>query len=151
VTSTCRNPGLLTEWKQPTDIYDIAVASPVYFIPDDFHRPSPTKASVKISVTDEEKNPISAVVSVVDNGKEIIKQNTDAEGLATINTPASAILVINAIGFEEDRIDLFMDSQLFSFCRNFNDFFTPGGFNELKNILASMSFEVKLRRKANLR
>jgi hypothetical protein len=146
VTATCKDPGLLRTWTQPAEIYDEAVASPVYFIPDGFLRPSPAKATVKLNITDDESNPLAGTVSVIDYGKEISTQNVAADGSALIIAPASANLVITAAGFDDFRIDLFRDSPVYVFCQNFNDYFTPGGFNELRTLLGNISFRVKLKR-----
>jgi hypothetical protein len=148
VTSTCKNPGSLAAWKQPVDLYEVAVANPVYFIPAWFHRPTPTLATVKLHITDEDSYPLKAKISVVDYGKEIYHLITDAKGTLIFNAPATASFVINAPGFIEVKKDLYMDSPVYSFCQNFNDYYTPGSYNNLRELLGNLSFEVKLKRKA---
>jgi hypothetical protein len=147
VTSTCRNPGSLAAWPQPAEIYEVAVANPVYFIPAGFHRPSPMNAIVKLNVSDEESHPLDAVVSVVDSGREISRYNIGQSGSVTLNIPATSYLVITSSGFTEVKKDLYKDSQIFSYCQNFTDFYTPGGINGLKELLGNMTFDVKLKKK----
>lgn len=146
VTSTCKNPGSLATWAQPVDIYEIAVANPVYFLPEWYHRPEPVKAKVRLHITDEYGNPLKATVSVVEYGKEISSQTADAKGTAMFEAPATAYLVIKAQGFADLKRDLYMDSPVYNYCKDFNDFFTPAGFNYLRELLVNLSFDMKLKK-----
>jgi len=144
VTSTCKDPGLLA---QSADVYEVALANPVYFIPEGFQRPSPAKATVKLHIMDEDSLSLPAMVSIVDSGKEIAQHIVDTNGSTILTIPATAYLVIKSPGFVEVKKDLYMDSPIYDFCRNFNDFYTPAGFNKLTEMLSNLSFDVKLKKK----
>ena len=135
---------------QPTEIYEVAVASPFYFIPKGFNRPTPAKANVTLHVTDENDKPLSAMVSVMDAGKEIAQQVVDKSGTAVFSTPATAYLIIKAPGFTESKKDLFIDSPIWNYCRNFNGFYNPGSFNAVRSMLGRLSFDVKLTRSSEI-
>jgi len=149
VISESRDPGKLADWPQSTEIYELAVASPVYFIPQTFQRPAVAKATVKLSITDEENLPMEAKVIATDSGKEIPVKTNKVLKNQILTVPATANLVISAPGYEDFKIDLFMDSPVYSFCQNFNDYFTPAGFSELRKILNSLSFEVKMKKSSH--
>ncbi len=144
VTSTCKDPELLALW-QPSDIYEVAVASPVYFIPEGYHRPAPVKANVTLHITDEKGHPLKAAVSVTDSGREVSEEISGADGTAIFEAPATSALVIKAPGYDEVRRDLFKDTPVFGFCRDFTDFYTPAGFNQLREILGSLVINVQLK------
>ena len=57
VTSTCLDPACLATWRQPAEIYEVAVANPVYFLPKTFHRPRPALAKVRLKVADPQGKP----------------------------------------------------------------------------------------------
>jgi hypothetical protein len=147
VVSTCKDPGLLNIWRQSSDVYDIAVTSPVYFIPNGFRRPVPAEATVKIRITDDNENPIPATVTVIDQGKEIGQQEIGATGISSITAPATALLAIEADGFAEVRKDLYMDTPIFNYCRSISDFFSPGPYQEIRKMLNNLNFEIKLKKK----
>jgi hypothetical protein len=147
VISTCRDPGAMADWAQPAGIYDIAVASPVYFLPKGFHRPLPVNAKVMLSILDENNFPIPSTVSVINFENKISSQSVGDDGKVLIDAPPTSALLITAPGFEDFRIDLYKDSPVYNFCRDFNDFFTPGGYNQLRELLGNLRFEVKLRKK----
>lgn len=146
VLSTCLDPGVLAEWEQPAGLYEVAVASPVYFLPAGFHRPVTAEATVKLQVTDEDGQPLPATVSIINYGREISVRTTGKNGIAIFNAPATACLFIKSPGFTEVKKDLFMDSPVYGFCKDFNDFYTPGGFHRLREILGDLNFEVRLRK-----
>jgi hypothetical protein len=147
VTSTCQDPACLAAWRQPAEIYEVAVASPVYFLPKSFRRPQPALAKVRIKVTATEGKPMAATVHVVDAGREIAQVAVGAGGEARFQAPATAVLAIRAPGFAEVKKDLFLDSPLVEFCRNFNGFYTPEAYHEVRELLGRMEFEVRLTRK----
>lgn len=144
VSSTCKDPESLVIWKQPTELYEIAVASPVYFIPADFRRPEPARAKVTLCVMDEAGKPLAARVSVVDMRREIARQATDESGTLILETPATAILVIGAPGYDQTTRDIYMDSSIYAYCRNFTGFYTPEAWNTVRKMLGSLSFGVTL-------
>jgi hypothetical protein len=146
VTATCKDPGLNSTWSQPAGLYELAVASPVYFIPEGFQRPAPAKATLRLHVTDEEGHPVSAMVTVTDFGKEIFHISTDNNGEAKVSSPATASIAVKAPGFGEVRKDLYMDTSVFGFCKDFNDFYTPAGFMRLRELIGNIDFEIKLKK-----
>ncbi len=139
-------PELVSTWSQPAGIYEVAVASPVYFIPGGFHRPEAAMATVRLNITDENGHALSARVSVTDFGKEIEQIGTDESGNARFSVPATASITIKTPGFTEARKDLFMDSPVYAFCKDFNDFYTPAAFNRLREIIGNLSFEIRLKK-----
>jgi hypothetical protein len=143
VISTCRDPQSLAIWRQPAELYEIAVANPVYFLPKEFRRPAPAKARVTLRVTDEVGNPLAASVSVVDVDGEIGRHVID-NGHAILEAPATAILIIRAAGYAEAKRDLYMDSPVFEYCRNLNGFYTPEAWNHLREMLGTLRFDVRL-------
>jgi hypothetical protein len=124
----------------------VAVASPVYFIPAGFLRPAPGIATVRLHVTDDEGHPVAAKVSVTDFGKEIFNTSTDNNGDAKLTAPPTASIAVKAPGFGEVRKDLYMDSPVFGFCKDFNDFYTPAGFMRLRELIGNLGFEIKLKK-----
>jgi len=146
VTSTCTDPELLADWSQPAEIYEAAVASPVYFIPHDFRRPEPAAASVKLKITDESGRPLPASVSVLDSNKEIKKMTLASGDTSSFTIPATAQLLIKAPGFEETKRDIYKDSPVYGYCRDFNGFYTPGAFNEMRELLGNLRFNVRLKK-----
>ena len=144
VSSTCTDPQSLTVWKQPTELYEIAVASPVYFIPEGFRRPEAAAAKVTLRVMDEGGKPLAAWVRVVDMGQEIARQTIDESGTLLLEAPATAVLVIEAPGHDEVRKDIYMDSPICAYCRDFNGFYTPEAWDTVRKMLGSLSFEVQL-------
>lgn len=146
VSSTCKDPRSLAVWTQPTELYEVAVASPVYFIPEGFRRPEPAIAKVRLRVMDEDGKPLASSVSVLDMDREIAHEPVDQSGVAILETPATAILIIRAPGYAEAKRDLYMDSAIYAYCRNFNGFYTPEAWNHLRRMLGALSFDVKLAR-----
>ena len=71
---------------------------------------------------------------------------TGKNGLAIFNVPATEILFIKYHGFTEVKKDLYMDSPVHKFCKDFNDFYTPGGFQRLREIPGNLNFEIRLRK-----
>jgi hypothetical protein len=149
VLSTCNDPESTSAWTPPAELYDMAVASPVYFLPAGFERPVPAKAKIRLHVRDEANNPVNATISVVGYGEKISDISTDAKGYAFIIAPPTASLVISAPGYSDITRNIFMDSPVYGFCKDFNDFYSPGGFNYLRNMLENLSFDVTLRIKSN--
>jgi hypothetical protein len=146
VTSTCQDPACLAAWRQPAEIYEVAVANPVYFLPKAFHRPQPAVARVRLKITDRQGKPLAATVHVVDAGQEVAQVKVGFGGEASFQTPATAALSIRAPGFAEVKKDLFLDSPLLEFCRNFNGFYTPEGYHHVRELLDKLEFEVKLKK-----
>jgi len=146
VTATCKDPELNSTWSQPAGLYEVAVASPVYFIPAGFLRPAPGLATLKLHVTDKEGHPLAAFVSVTDFGKEIFRKGTDKNGDAQFSAPATASIAVKAPGFGEVRKDIYMDSPVSGFCKDFNDFYTPAGFMRLRELIGNLGFEIKLKK-----
>jgi|GEM_PF-3162789 len=146
VTSTCKDPELLATWKQPADLYEVAVASPVYFLPRNFKRPVPAKASVRFNITDETGARVSAMVSIVDAGREITSFSLKQGDTSRYEIPATAVMVFTSPGFNEVRKDIYMDSPVFGFCRDFNGFYTPEAFNKMREMLGDLNFEIVLKK-----
>lgn len=146
VTSTCLDPACLAAWRQPTELYEVAVANPVYFLPKTFHRPQPAVAKVRLTVSDSQGRPLAATVYVVDAGQEVARVTVGPGGEATFPAPATAALTIRAPGFAEVKKDLFLDSPLVEFCRNFTGFYTPEAYHEVRELLGKLKFEVKLEK-----
>jgi hypothetical protein len=146
VTSTCQDPACLAAWRQPAEIYEVAVASPVYFLPKGFQRPRPAVAKVRLKVTDPQGKPLAATVHVTDAGREVAQVPVGSGGQATFQAPPTAALTIRAPGYAEVKKDLFLDSPVLEFCRNFNGFYTPGGFHDMRDLLGNLEFEVQLKR-----
>jgi hypothetical protein len=144
VTSTCQDPACLATWRQPAEIYDVAVADPVYFLPQNFQRPKATLATVSLNVTDERGVPRAATVSVTDAGKQIAQVTVGTDGRAHFQTPATALLTITAPGYSAVKKDLYLDSPVFDFCRDFTGFYTPEAYHRLRELLGKLEFEVKL-------
>ena len=133
-------------WRQPADLYEIAVASPVYFLPKEFRRPEPASARVTLRVTDAMGDPLAASVSVLDMGREIGRRAIDESGNVVLEAPATAALLIRAAGYADARRDLYLDSPISEYCRNFNGFYTPEAWNHLREMLRNLSFDVRLAR-----
>ena len=144
VTSTCTDPALLAHWRQPAEIYDVAVADPVYFLPENFHRPQPILATVHLKISDEHGKPLAATVGINDAGKEVAQVAIGPDGAATFQTPATANLTIKAPGYAEVTKNLYMDSPVFAYCRDFSGFYSPSGYNGLRALLGKLKFDVKL-------
>ena len=49
-------------------------------------------------------------------------------------------------GFAEAKKDLFLDSPLVELCRNFNGFYTPEAYHQVRELLGKLDFEVKLKK-----
>lgn len=146
VSSTCRDPQALAHWNQPADLYDIAVASPVYFLPSGFRRPEPAAAQVTLHVTDEQGTPVVASVAVIDMGQEVARLTTDPRGKLVLQAPATAILQIESAGHQAAHRDLYMDSAIFEYCRNFTNFYTPEAWHTLRRMLGNLIFTVQLQK-----
>jgi hypothetical protein len=146
VSATSKDPGLISEWPQPTDIYEVAVASPVYFVPAGFKRPAPATAKVKLRITDEDGHTLPATISVTDFGKELFRKSTDTNGEVQFNAPATASFAVKAPGFGEIKKDLYMDSSIFNYCKGFNDFYSPSGFMRLRELIGNLGFEIRLKK-----
>jgi hypothetical protein len=122
------------------------VANPVYFLPKTFHRPLPAVAKVRLKITDPQGKPLAATVHVVDAGQEVAQVTVGSGGVASFQSPATAALSIRAPGFVEVKKDLFLDSPLVEFCRNFHGFYTPEGYHHVRELLGKLEFEVKLKK-----
>lgn len=131
---------------QSTKTYGLAVASPVYFLPKTFRRPQPAVAKVRLKVTGPQGNPLAATVHVIDAGKEVAQVPVGADGQSTFQTPATAAISIRAPGHAEAKRDLFLDSSLVEICRNFNGFYTPSVYHQIRRTLGDLKFEVKLEK-----
>jgi hypothetical protein len=83
---------------------------------------------------------------VVDAGQEVAQVKVGLGGEANFQTPATAALLIRAPGFAETKKDLFLDSSLVEFCRNFNGFYTPEAYHHVRESLGKLEFEVKLKK-----
>lgn len=53
--------------------------------------------------------PLAATVSVMHTGREVAPEPVGESGAATFASPATAILVIQAPGFDETKRDLYLD------------------------------------------
>jgi hypothetical protein len=144
VTATCADPACLAAWRQPAEIYEVAVADPVYFLPAGFRRPQPTPATVTVKVSDQSGQSVAAAVCVTDANREVARLAVGPSGRVTFQAPATARLTITAAGYREVSKDLYLDSPLFAFCRDFTGFYTPEGYNHLRAMLGQLEFDVKL-------
>jgi hypothetical protein len=88
VLSTCKDPRSLAAWDQPAELYDVAVANPVYFMPVGFDRPKPAKAKIKLRVGDEKGNPIKAIISVVEYAPDCTPERIKKARVTLVNTTA---------------------------------------------------------------
>jgi len=61
---------------------------------------------------------------------------------ASFQTPPTAALTIRAAGFAEVKKDLFLDSPLLEFCRNFNGSCTPEAYHRVRELLGKLEFEM---------
>ncbi len=144
LTATCADPACLAAWRQPAEIYEVAVADPVYFLPVGFRRPQPTPATVTLKVSDELGQPVAATVCVTDAGREVARRAVGPSGRLAFQAPATARLTITAAGYRDASKDLYLDSPVFAFCRDFTGFYSPEGYHRLRALLGQLEFDVKL-------
>ena len=131
-------------------VYELAVASPVYFLPKGFHRPKPAAARVALTVTDESGKPLAAEVTVLDAGGPIRKLTVPADGSAVVDAPATASLSIHADGYPDQQRCLYMDTEVFAYCRNMGtvwpSFYSPETWTDLRELLGKLTLAVKMKR-----
>ena len=148
--SLSRDPASVALWGDR--LYEAAVANPVYFLPDGFERPRPAPARVSLRVTDETGAPVAATVSVHDGAGEIARHEVPASGEATLATPGTASLIIEAPGCEPAVRNLFMDCpELHDYIRNIGlvwpSFFSPETYRVLRQRLGGLKLSVALKRR----
>ncbi len=145
VLSTCRERSS-ARW-QP-GVYELAVASPVYFLPAHYQRPKPAIANVALTLVDGKGNPLSAQVTVIDADTELNTVDVPASGIATFPAPPTASLRIRSPGRPEQIRSIYMDSELFDYCRNMNtvwpSFFSPETFTELREMLGRLKVKITI-------
>jgi len=129
---------------QSTETYSVAVASPVYFLPKNFHRPQPAVAKVRLKLADPQNHPLAATVHVIDAGKEIAQIPGGSSGEATFQAPPTAALSIRAPDHAEAKVDLFSDSPLVEACRDFHGFYSPSAYHKIRTMIGDLNFKVTL-------
>jgi hypothetical protein len=149
--SECRDTVSVARWGP--QLYELAVANPVYFLPAGFRRPGPAEARVSLKVTDEAGRATQATVSVHDGAGEVGRYEMPASGEAVLTVAATASLVVSAQGFQSAQRNLYMDCpELFEYCRNINmvwpSFYSPEVYTELRRRLADLKLSVRLAREA---
>ena len=149
VLSTCRNRESVAKWGP--DVYEVAVANPVYFVPRGFKRPGLTYAHVTITVQDEAGKPVAGRVVVVEpGGEEGEPYDVPPSGILVRGESATASLRITADGFKEERRSLYLDTEIFSYCRNMNllwpSLYSPETWKELRDMLASLHMTVVMKK-----
>lgn len=148
VLSTCADRVSLRMWGP--HVYELAVAGPVYFLPAGFQRPRPTPATVTLIVRDQEGRPLPAAVKVLDAGSEIAAAQIGADGHTVLEVPATAMLVISSPGYADMRRSLYMDTEIFDYCRNvggcYPSFYTPETFRNLAAMLGRLKLVVTMTR-----
>jgi hypothetical protein len=150
VLSTCRNRESLANWGP--DVYELAVANPVYFLPRGFKRPGPTFAHVEVTVQDEAGQPVAARVAIVESdGEEGSPADVPASGALALYAPATASLKVTAAGYADERRSLYMDTPLFAYCRNIGtvwpSFFSPETWTEIRKRLGQIDLAVTMKKK----
>jgi hypothetical protein len=131
-------------------LYELAVANPVYFLPAGFERPKACGATVSLQVLDEAGKGIAGILTVVDEGEEIATHAIPADGTIVVQAPATAALRIGAPGYADEQRSLYMDTELFSYCRNMNElypsFYSPETWQELRSLLSKLRLRVSLKK-----
>lgn len=146
VLSTCADPWSLRVWGP--HVYELAVANPVYFLPPGFERPRPTPATVLLTVRDRAGKPLPAKVRILDAGVEVAAAAIDASGQATLTMPATASLVISSPGCADVRRSVYMDTEIFDYCRGvggcYPSFYTPETWRNLAARLRNLKLTVTM-------
>jgi hypothetical protein len=139
---------------RPPSSPEIAVASPVYFLPAGFRRPAATPARVALTVTDATSgDPVAATVQVRDDDTEIARWRLPATGADTLVVPATASLRIAARGYQAAERSLYMDCpEIFAFCRDtggvWPSFYSSETYQSLRDLLGKLKLGVTLTRQA---
>lgn len=98
---------------------------------------------------DEAGKGLAGTVTVVDEGEEIATHAISAEGTLVVRAPATATLRIRAPGNADEKRNLYMDTELFSYCRNMNElypsFYSPETWQELRSLLSKLRLRVFLK------
>ncbi|MEX0777009.1 MAG: CehA/McbA family metallohydrolase [Phycisphaeraceae bacterium] len=139
-------------WLWGEHLYELAVTSAVYFLPQGFERPQPAQARVWVQALDPAGDPIAAEVAVHDNAALVARHALGRAG-AELVMPATASVVIAAQGFEPQQRVLFVDCpELFNYSRNIGmvwpSFYSPETYDELRRRLDHLKLTVTLQRQA---
>jgi hypothetical protein len=136
----------LAAWKQAAGLYEVAVASPVYFIPEGFRRPAPVLASVRLKIMDENGQSLPASISIEETASRSHIKSFHANDSVSLEIPATSSIVIKSPGYDEARRDIYMDSPIYAYCRDNNDFYSPRAFQDLEEMLGNIRFNIKLKK-----
>jgi hypothetical protein len=98
---------------------EVAIASPVYFVPPGFTRPAPALARLRVRVTDTADRDVACTVSAWVAGRRVATQTVPV-GHTLLVLPAGARLVFEAPGFVSESRTAFSDSPLGDYCRDLN-------------------------------
>lgn len=150
VLSNSCDPRSVYHWGQ--HLQELAVANPVYFLPEGFQRPTPALARVALQVTGDSNEPLAASVTVWNDDCEVDNYEIAACG-GTLTVPATASLCIKAPGYGQEKRNLYMDcSELYEYCRNIGtvwpSFFSPETYHELRARLANLKLTVVLKKRS---
>ena len=96
--------------ESPAGPFQVAVANPVYFLPDGFHRPEPAVARVRVEIADSAGKPLDGQVLVVDGGQELARHEAKG-GRCEFECPATAFVTASAPGCQPQRQGLLLGCE----------------------------------------
>jgi hypothetical protein len=145
VLSTCTDRVSQRNWGP--QVYELAVANPVFFLPNGFARPEAQPANLRLRVLDSHQQPLKATVDVVIASRSIAKHEIDGEAVLTI--PATAFLKISSPGHESVERNLYTHCpEIYNFCHNLGtvwpSFFSPETYRTMRERLRNLKMDVRL-------
>jgi hypothetical protein len=146
VLSTSTDRQTLKNWGP--HVYELAVANPVYFLPENFTRPAPEPARIHLVIRNAaSQQAMNAWVEVHDNAQLVATY--DITGEQTISVPPTATLRFSVDGYRTIERNVYMDCpEIFNFCQNMGtlwpSFYSPETFHVLRQMLRSLRMVVDL-------
>jgi hypothetical protein len=128
---------------------EVAVASPIYFLPPGYARPAPALARLRVRVTDTADRDVACKVTARVGGVPVATRNVPA-GQTDIELPAGARLTFEAPGFVPETRSVFTDSPLGDYCRDLSlthlALGTAAAWRDMQNMLDHVDLHVRMFR-----